>query len=119
MSNSDLKIFISGAITKYAKTDEGKRFVSDKFMGKEFDLITLYRFGAVYNPIRLIDELGWDAPHEEYMKRCLEGLKDCDVVYFFRDWWDSKGARIEHEKALELNKDIIYEVPFSDVNYSC
>lgn len=34
----------------------------------------------------------------------------CDAVYFQKNWADSRGARIEFQIALELNKKIIYQM---------
>lgn len=33
----------------------------------------------------------------------------CDAVYFQKNWEDSRGARIEFQIALQLNKGMIYQ----------
>lgn len=33
----------------------------------------------------------------------------CDAVYFQKNWADSRGARIEFQFALHLNKELIYQ----------
>lgn len=33
----------------------------------------------------------------------------CDTVFFQRNWSDSRGAQIEFQVALALNKEIIYQ----------
>lgn len=45
----------------------------------------------------------------EWMICDLHTLLDCDGVYALRDWQSSKGATIEVQLAMRLNKTIIYQ----------
>lgn len=116
MSLENKNVFISGAISRYVGTNEGKRYIYNKFMGKEFDLLTFYRVNSVFNPIRITDEIGWNAPHEDYMTICLRELPKVDVVYFFSDWIYSEGARQEYDLAVKLNKQIVLELVENSVS---
>ena len=47
--------------------------------------------------------------HQEAMKICFNALKGCDAIYMLRDWKESSGATMEHEKAKEWGIKIIYQ----------
>jgi hypothetical protein len=104
-----MKYFISGAISRYATTPEGRKEVTDKFMGAEFDLITKQIATEVFNPIRLVDEFGWEEDWKVYMSACLMAIVNCDAIYMLRGWQLSKGAKLEHTIAEELGIKIVYE----------
>jgi hypothetical protein len=46
---------------------------------------------------------------EEFMIADIREMLDCDGVYALSDWSNSKGATIEVELAMKLNKVIIYQ----------
>lgn len=46
---------------------------------------------------------------EEWMVCDLKAMLDCEGVYALRDWKSSKGATIEVQLAMRLNKVIIYQ----------
>src|SRR5574343_771845 len=46
---------------------------------------------------------------EQYMLADLMILELCDTIYMLKKCKDSKGARTEHAKAVELGLNIIYE----------
>jgi hypothetical protein len=104
-----MKYFISGAISKYASTPEGRKEVSDKFMSAEFDLITKQIATEVFNPIRLVDEYGWNNDWKFYMSICLQQLLHCDAVYFLKGWQLSEGAKLEYKVAEHLKMKMVYE----------
>jgi hypothetical protein len=104
-----MKYFISGAISRYATTPEGREEVTNKFMGAEFDLITGQIPTEVFNPIRLVDEYGWNNDWKFYMGICLNQLIQCDGIYMLSGWEDSRGARIEYAVAQELGLKLIHE----------
>ena len=104
-----MKYFISGAISKYNTSDEQRKVCSDMFYNAEFDLLTLQKASEVFNPMRLTDEFGWDREYNFYMDKCLEALKEVDVVYFLDGWQGSNGARLEYETAKSLNKKIEFQ----------
>jgi hypothetical protein len=47
--------------------------------------------------------------HDQYMSIALAMLDCCDAVYMLHGWQDSKGARIEHQYAIEHGKVIMYQ----------
>lgn len=49
------------------------------------------------------------APPEVFLEGGLELLRRCDAVYMMKDWETSKGAKTEHEEAVRLGKQIIYD----------
>lgn len=50
-----------------------------------------------------------NATYQDYMRSDLRMLCICDSVYFLRNWQDSPGARLEHEIAVALKLNCIYE----------
>lgn len=104
-----MKYFISGAISKYATTEKGRKEVSDKFMSAEWELITGQIAADVFNPIRLVDEFGWEQDWKFYMEICLKELLHCDGIYMLDNWKESRGARIEYGIASELGIKVIHE----------
>ena len=104
-----MKYFISGAISRYATTPEGRKEVSDKFMGAEFDLITGQIATEVFNPIRLAEKYGWDKDYRFYMDACIKVLLESDAIYMLKGWQLSKGAKLEHTIAEGLGIKIVYE----------
>lgn len=45
---------------------------------------------------------------EDYMKISCAMLEASDAVVFLEGWKESKGAKLEHKRAKELKKKIIY-----------
>lgn len=108
-----MKIFISGAISKYLGSEEGEAFVINRFANVERVLKMNHPDCEVFNPVSLTQKLGWNATHEEYMKECMKELATCDVCYFMYDWYESKGSRMEFEMAEKLGLSTIMETsPF-------
>lgn len=97
MSDSIKKVvFISGMIS------DDKDY-QEKFAEAEN---TLTEQGyIVLNPAKAIpNEMSW----ESSMDICMAMIKKSDVVCFLPDWWDSKGAKLEHDIAEILKKEIKY-----------
>lgn len=114
------KVFISGKIT--GNPNYAFQFVAaevqitkERFFDRHGDARLTERYGhfgfVPINPCRFTF-LG--APLELWpwlvcMAVCLWHLLGCSYVYMLRNWWDSKGARIEHKIATLLGKKIIYQ----------
>lgn len=45
---------------------------------------------------------------QDYMKNDLAVLLTCDEIHMLPDWKDSRGAKIEHQLALDLGIKIVY-----------
>jgi hypothetical protein len=48
-------------------------------------------------------------PWEEYMLEDIRLLFDAHAIYMLPNWQESKGARVEHDIAYHLGKEIIYQ----------
>ncbi len=92
------KIYISGAIT-------GTENAENLF--KEAELQLIYKGYDVINPFSL--------PHNhnktwnDYMREDLKALLDCDEIYMLKNWETSRGAKIEHAIARELDLKVNYQ----------
>lgn len=97
-----MKIYISGKITGLPAEEYKPLFQEAE------DLLTT-RFNAVevINPCK-IDHLP-DATYEEYMLRDIAELFCCDAIYMLPNWKDSRGARMEHAIAIEMDITVIYQ----------
>jgi hypothetical protein len=97
------KVYISGPTT--GKDD----YVSD-FAGAEQELEGLGYIAI--NPVTLGNglrlKLGREPTQDEYMSVDLAVLETCDLIYLLEGWENSKGARIEWERAKELGISPIY-----------
>lgn len=51
------------------------------------------------------DEIGQDA----FLKGTMLMMEVCEVVIMMRGWSASQGSQAEHERAIQLNKTIIYD----------
>jgi len=97
------RIYISGKITD--TTPARIRQNMRKFHAKEQEL--LGQGWEVLNPARFeVKGATW----EFYVDRCIEWItKNRPTMYMLKDWKESRGARLEHERALALGLTIIYE----------
>jgi len=91
------KIYISGKIT-------GDENYKAKFADSEWRLVKS-GWKSIVNPARLSPCNTW----ENYMLRDIKLLFTCTAIYMLKDWKESKGARIEHAIALNINLLIIYQ----------
>lgn len=92
-----MKVFLSGPISGV----EGykKRFreaeTALKAMGHE-----------VYSPAVLPEGMPWEA----YMRICEIMQWYCDCTYMLAGWHSSRGARLEHDRAInKLKQKVFYE----------
>lgn len=95
-----VKVYISGPITGIDPELCRARFAAAK---KE-----LHQRGM--EPVSPLENgLPDDAPYDEHMKRDLEMLADCRIIYMLNSWERSKGCRIEFNTAIAAKKLILFE----------
>lgn len=94
------KVYIAGKIT-------GDPNYYAKFHAAQDQLQLEYgwNYWSIVNPVEMVPQ-GW--PWWRQMVRCLRLVAGCKVVAMLPDWTQSRGARIEHEWAEFLGKEIIY-----------
>ena len=80
---------------------------------KKLDKLSCY---DPYNPARMDAQLGLSDADlismdglKTVMKRDLNALLSCDLIYMLRGWEKSEGAKIEHRLATMLSMTILYE----------
>jgi hypothetical protein len=95
------KIYIAGKVTglDYAET-------SMKFGQHEAELKRQGHDPIV--PLNLVDRNDtWNTA----MRKCIAALLTCDQIHMLHDWKESRGAKMEHDIAAELEMPIIYVKP--------
>ena len=50
-----------------------------------------------------VDEAIW------FLSKSIEYLAQADIIFFMKGWEKARGCKIEHQIAVEYNKEIIYE----------
>ena len=45
----------------------------------------------------------------DYMRQGIKAMMDCDAIFVFDDWSESKGACIEYNLARQLGMGVLYE----------
>ena len=96
-----MRIYISGQITGLNLEVATKLF-------KDAQVKLEAKGHEVINPM--------DLPHKhgqtwrEFMLEDIDALMGCQGIYMLENWRDSKGARIEHNIAVEMGLKIFYEI---------
>ncbi|NMW84719.1 DUF4406 domain-containing protein [Peptoniphilus sp. AGMB00490] len=85
------KVFLSGAITERITTYK-KYFREAEQLFEEIGV-------EVYNPSEIDVKTPWD----DAMEKTISELSSCDFMYILKNWENSKGVKIEIDKAKELN----------------
>lgn len=105
-----MKVYLSGKIT-------GDENYKEKFANAESCLRNIGH--SVMNPANLnsYPEFSW----EDYMEICIAMLKVCDAVYVIDGENDSRGVKLELEKAreygMQISNDFFDFVPGGKFNY--
>lgn len=100
-----MRIYISGPIS-------GNKTFRQEFADAEKKLS--WEGNYVVNPAKLEAVLPMGLHWDEYMRVDLEMLKLCNAIYMLKGWQKSKGARIEHEAAVNRNMKIVYQEEETD-----
>ncbi|MER5252927.1 DUF4406 domain-containing protein [Streptomyces sp. NPDC002855] len=61
----------------------------------------------VVNPAQLDRDSG-TLSREDYMRRDIEALLECDWIYMLPGWHNSPGARAEYQVAIECSMGVVY-----------
>lgn len=101
MSSHSESIYISGKITGIEQSAPAIFAKAESFL-----------FECGYKPINPMK-----LPHNHdktwlaYMREDLAALILCDAIFMLSNWKESRGAKIEHNLALSLGLNIIYQNP--------
>jgi hypothetical protein len=94
------KVYISGGISGTPEFTENQRL---KF--EEAELKLKEKGFVVVNPFNLNHEKAetWS----DYMRTDIKALMDCTHIFMLRGWGNSRGARIEHNLAVNLGIEVL------------
>ena len=95
------KIYIAGKVT-----NENRNACILKFEAAEKQLRA--KGYTVVNPLKVIND--WHMPWNEAVDIGLKALEKCDAIYLLADWYHSRGAIIEHAKAIIDEKEILHQM---------
>ena len=87
------KVYISGPVTGRDMTECKVDFNSAELWltGLGYDVVNPLSYGEIENG-------SW----EDYMKKDLKMLLDCDYIYLLDGWESSRGARVEYNVACDV-----------------
>jgi len=94
------RVYISGKITGLDIRVARELFDLGSSIVKEMGHLPI-------NPMELVSE-NPDMSWEEYMKNDIKILMDCHAIYMLPNWTDSRGAKMEHMIAKDLNMEVLY-----------
>ena len=103
-------IYISGKITGLSKEDYQAMFDNAKV--EIVQMFDKFRDVQVICPTEIAGEVESkiDSPTwEDYMKPCVRQITHCTHIYMLKNWEDSRGAKIEHNLAKDLEITVIYQ----------
>jgi len=105
------KIYLSGKITGLPDLVPELLFEE-----AEYDVRAMYKHTQVIivNPIKIKHKP--KSTWEDFMAKDIEALLYCDEIFMLTNWRKSKGAKIEHFIAKQMNKPIHYQKFFDELN---
>ena len=95
-----------------------KIMISQPMRGKTNELIKEERKVLVQelenNGYEVLDTIFDEAPKNVdeaiwFLSKSIEYLAQADIIFFMKGWEKARGCKIEHQIAVEYNKEIIYE----------
>lgn len=94
------RIYISGPISHY---DENVRRTA---FSQTAEMLRMQGYDPV-NPME--NGLPADAATREHMRRDIELLMTCDLIYMMRRWTHSKGCKVEFDVATSIGLPVLFE----------
>lgn len=90
-------------------------YIAGKVSGLPYHKASM-KFGAYekllltegYTPVVPLNIVDRDDDWTTAMGKCIVTLIQCDAVHFLPCWTDSPGAKLEHEVAKHMGKEIVY-----------
>lgn len=101
------RIYIAGKVTGLPIAE-----CTMKFATAQVALQKKYPNAEVINPLAVVND--FHVTWQDAMTKCLQALLTCDTVYLLPCWQNSRGACIERNLALTLEKQLIYEDSFTE-----
>lgn len=95
-----------------------KIMISQPMRGKTNELIKEERKVLVQefedNGYEVLDTVFDEAPKNVdeaiwFLSKSIEYLAQADIIFFMKGWEKARGCKIEHQIAVEYDKEIIYE----------
>ena len=102
MEEKKIRVYIAGRITGLTPYDCHRNF------GRAGARLRAAGY-IVISPDGLDNVLDPRCRHEEFMRVCYKLIDLSDMVYMLDNWSESKGARMEHQYALDHGKRVMYE----------
>lgn len=94
------KVYISGPITG----------IDPEVCRAHFEAAEQQLLARGYTPVNPLNNgLPSTATYDEHMKRDLEMLANCAMIYMLDGWEKSKGCRIEFNTAIAAKQPILFE----------
>lgn len=78
---------------------EERKVLVQEFEDKGYEVLDTVFDEAPKN----VDEAIW------FLSKSIEYLAQADIIFFMKGWEKARGCKIEHEIAVEYDKEIIYE----------
>ena len=78
---------------------EERKVLVQEFEDKGYEVLDTVFDEAPKN----VDEAIW------FLSKSIEYLAQADIIFFMKGWEKARGCKIEHQVAVEYNKEIIYE----------
>lgn len=94
------RVYISGPISGYDLNERREEFSSVK------DLLIIMDYEPV-NPME--NGLPADATTHQHMRRDIELLMTCDMIYMMKGWTHSKGCMVELEVATSIGMPVLFD----------